>query len=330
MLHVIEMNSSHKRVRADSDSEDSEEDYANITPMSSTHDVSKDGAKSDTQVAANCRPRRSTATYRAVTHSNVGTVPPARVKKRRYTTALDNTTIQATGQQLPYNEPPRSTSLQILPSETARRPMKQPNAARAVLPEYLMAPSNELHIEDPAQNPSTSVTNLTLRFALPFMETSFTEIPTRVAGSLIDHWRTWTNGSRPGRDTTMQGKDSSIRRQPPTMGPSTIREEIEKATPHRSKVSRSRRSKPISTKRVASDVPTVGDEQSSSSYVNPDTSDSSEESFDEIRKEEEQAPPTRFESPVNDQELQVRTILKEQSPPPQHGHPNRKTAVQTV
>jgi hypothetical protein len=322
ILHIIEMSSSHKRNRADRDSEDSDEEYAFITPRSSSHNISTQDLNSETQeVLTNGRPRRATAKYNTATQRKAETIPRAPVKKRRYMTAPDNKT-KATDLQQQHNGPRRSTSLQILPSETSRRPRDQSSAALAELarrPDLLVPRSNELHVEDPAQSSSTSMSNLTWRFSMPFWDTSLVDIPNKVAGQLINHWRTWANGPNTGNSTTIQEESASngIRQQ--AMEPNTIKEKEEDATTPYLIIGRSQRSEPMATKMVASDAPARGDEQLSFSYVKPGASDYSDESFEEIHEEEDQSPHTRFESPANDPELG--TDIDEQPPPPQHGHP---------
>jgi hypothetical protein len=290
MLSSQDINMRKRRYKMDdggpSDSEDDEYTHpTKLTPTSSTYDISTPSQTATLQnEKPSIRPRRSTANY-----------CPRVVRKKGYRRVKRRQT-----------EPPHSTSHQDLSLQisTARDLSGEvPHVQKLVSGQTRIG---ELRVEDPGQNDSQSVTNLTryLQLAMPIVQSSKSLIGKAgtMVDNLIEHWRPVDrNGdatreieplSTEGATTVIKHDSDEHVTETPQLDMSLW--EMEDHIPGRKELE-----------------PPV--EPLSSSYVNCDTDFDSDEG-----RQESESQSTR---PHTDAKPRQWTAPKEASPPPRHGFP---------
>jgi hypothetical protein len=316
------MNSSRTVSRVGVDLTDSGEDHTHSILAAVTHDPSMQSNNAIAQEEkTKSRPRRSTAKYRPWTSGCPSRVP-AQAKKRRHTTAPDNETIGMRGEKTPEDGPQRSTSLQMLPSEAKRRRTARPHPELAEVQEVqelLKTPSTDLRVEDPAHSSSMSISTLTRHFSMPLLETTIGDIPTRVAGSMVKYWKTFKGGYEIATQTTMNEADIPSDSQG-QMGESS-EAQIENVEVAHLSLTSTQSMSTATTQPLVSDAPTLDEEQMDSSYIRCDTSDDSEDSYEEVVEDKQGCRQTNSASSSLTKGQESQTALEEQPPPPLTGHP---------
>jgi hypothetical protein len=302
-----------KRKRGAVDPSDSDDECTTLTPQSSTCLISKNFETPCSTKSNTNRPRRAGVNYGPLPQRRASTFP-GKGKRHRNTPVIHKEgRTKAQAQQLPPNEPPRSTSVILLPSESALSGLSTASGDLPEIPEIRelldgKARSSELVFSNPTQSTKhATMSNITLGLGLSDISNS-PEVKQRKAGNLLTHWRQ-------GSDVEVQRPDSNAYDSNNTQGP-------EPSTTTASAVrmiDRSATSSPQNLELVASndgpsDSPTPDDEESRTCYVKCDVNEHSEVSFEDIDSSTELS---SDRSSTHDEGGSAPTP----PPPPQHGYP---------
>jgi hypothetical protein len=308
-----------KRKREAVDSTDSDDEYTTLTPQSSTCLIPKNSETPCSTQSKTNRPHRAGVNYDPKSQRRASTFP-RKGKRPKNTPAIHKEgRTKAQARQLPPNEPPRCTSLILLPSETA---LSGPSTASGDLPEIPeirellngKARSNELVFSNPTQSTApATMSNITLGLELSDISSS-PEVKQRKAGVLLTHWRRGSDveGQRP--DSNAYDSNNTQRPEPSTQTASAVK-----------MINRSATSPPQNLEHVASndrlsDSPTPDDEESRTSYVKCDMNEHSEVTFEDIDMSTELS---SDRSSTHDEEG---GSAPTPPPPPQHGYPGTADA----
>jgi len=306
-----------KRKREAVDPSDSDDEYAHLTPQSSTYLIPNN---SETSRCKTNRPRRAGVNYGPRPQSRACTFPRLGKRQKNILVLHEDVRTQKQVQQLPPNEPPRSASLVLLPSETARPLTMNPSGAEAEVPEVRelisgKARSNDLVVNNPAQcTAPPTISNITSGLELSDLSNNSPGVKQKKAGALLTHWRrrgSDVEGHRP--DSNYDNSGGTREPKPSTATASTIRKMVHSATSTDSRTSLNNLEYVASNSGPSHSPNPVG-EESSISYVKCDENERSEvssEGFDTSIESSDR-------SSTPDQEGESASTPP---PPPQHGFP---------
>jgi hypothetical protein len=308
-----------KRKREAVDPSDSDDECTTLTPQSSTCLIPKNSETPCSTKFNTNRSHRAGVNYDPKPQRRASTFPRKGKRHKNTPVIHKEGRTKAQARQLPPNEPPRSTSLILLPSESA---LSGPSTASGDLPEIPeirellngKARSSELVFSNPTQSTThATMSNITLGLELSDISNS-PEVKQRKAGVLLTHWRRGSDveGQRP--DSNAYDSNNTQGPEPSTTTASAVR-----------MIDRSATSPPQNLEHVASndgpsDSPTPDDEESRTSYVKCDVNEHSEVSFEDIDMSTELS---SDRSSTHDEEG---GSAPTPPPPPQHGYPGTADA----
>lgn len=284
-----------KRKRDAVDPSDSDDEHAHLTRQSSTYLIPNN---SETGQCKTNRPRRAGVNYDPKPQSRASTFPRGGKRPKNILVLHEGERTQTQVRQLPPNEPPRSASLVLLPSETTRPRTTDPSGVEAEVPEVRelisgKARSNDLVVNNPAQSTApATVSDITLGL----------------------EWRQGSDveGHRP--DNNYDNSGCTREPKPSTARASTVRKMNHSATSTDSRIS-PQNLECATSNGGPSHSPNLVREESRTSYVKCDVNERSEVSFEDIDTSIEES------SDGSSTQDEGRESAPTPPPPPQHGYP---------
>jgi hypothetical protein len=230
-----------KRKREVVDPSDSDGEHAHLTPQSSTYLIPNNP---ETSLPKTNRPRRAGVNYDLGPRTRACTFPRLGKRPKNKSPPHEDVRTQRQTRQLPPNEPPRSASLALLPSEAAR-PLTiiDRGGAEAEVPEVRelisgKARSNDLVVNNPAQGTAPpTISNITLGLELSGLSNNSPAVKQKKAGALLTHWRRGSDveGCRP--DSNHDNSTGTQKPEPATATTNAVRNMDHHATSSDSRTS---------------------------------------------------------------------------------------------
>ncbi|PMD43713.1 hypothetical protein L207DRAFT_580544 [Hyaloscypha variabilis F] len=302
-----------KRKREAVDPSESD-DEPHLTPQSSTYLIPNN---SGTGRYKTYRPHRAGVNYEPKLQSR-STFPRREKRPKNILVHQEAGRTQTHTRQLLLNEPQRSTSMVLLPSETTRPRTTDPSDTEAEVPEVRelisgKARSNDLVVNNPAQSTApATISNITLSLEVSDFGNNSPGVKQKNAGVLLTHWRRGSDVEGPGPDGNW---DYTGEPESSTATARTVRNIDHSATPTPSRTSPYNLECIASQGRPSHSPHNPVGEESCTSYVKCDVNGRSEVSFEVIDTSIEES---SDRSSTQDEEGESAPTPP---PPPQHGYP---------
>jgi hypothetical protein len=306
-----------KRKRDAVDPSDSDDEHAHLTPHSSTNLIPNN---SETGQCKTNRPRRSGVNYDPKPQSRASTFPRGGKRPKNILVLHEGGRTQTQAGQLPPNEPPRSASLVLLPSETTRTRTTDPSGVEAEVPEVRelisgKARSNDLVVNNPAQSTApATVSDITLGLELSDFSNNSPGAKQKKAGVLLTHWRRGSDVEGHRADSNYDNSGCTREPKPSIATASTVRK-MDRSTTSTDSSTSPQNLESAASNSGPSHSPNIVGEESRTSYVKCDVNERSEVSFEDIDTSIEESSDG---SSTQDKEGES---VPTPPPPPQHGYP---------